>query len=581
MSDGAPGGGSASDPAVAAEPPAGSASLQDGVRALFLAGDLAAANSLVRTHLEVMLTDAAGCTLVAAVANALGRPDEALAPLERATVLAPDSAGTWQNYGIIQRQLGQSREAADSFRVAAGLDPASAEACYGCGQALADVDDLAGALGWFETAISRDPGHAAAHAVRGLMLYRLGQITEALAAYETAIGLDPAMPEPWLNLGVLYQREGLVAEALMCFETAIVRHPALVAAWSNRAKALRALGRIEEARDSFDRALQLSPDDPVLRFDRGLCRLLLGDYAGGWADYEHRLAGRPSAALVPAPVPVWQGGDPRGPRLLVTAEQGFGDAFQFVRYIRILTDLGATVTLQVPAPMLAILAPLADICTLTAMLDDPRAFDAQIALMSLPLRLGTDAGSIPADVPYLAADAGRVVSWGSRIGTDGVRIGIAWQGNPGFSEDATRSIPLAAFAPLAGLAGKRLISLQRRDGLDQLALLAEPFGIERLPGNVDTEAPFVDTAAILMHLDLVVTSDSAIAHLAGALGRPVWLLLPAVPDWRWLMQGESCPWYPTMRIFRQGADGWTGVFAEVRQALLRQYPSSGGSDGTA
>ena len=258
----------------------------------------------------------------------------------------------------------------------------------------------------------------------------------------------------------------------------------------------------------------------------------------------------------------------RGRRLLVFSEQGLGDVIQFVRYLPLLLEREANVTFLASAKVIRLLRPLtAKIAVISATKET--SFDFQCALMSLPYRLNTDLSSIPNKVPYLAAEEELVARWKARVGGHGFKVGIAWQGNPRASIDQGRSIPVAEFVPLSGLPGVRLISLQKHDGLDQLALLQPDSKIETLGDDFDNGLDaFVDTAAVMESLDLIITSDTSIAHLAGALGRPTWVALKHVPDWRWMLDRDDSPWYPTMRLFRQSArDDWRSVFAAIEQEL--------------
>ena len=303
--------------------------------------------------------------------------------------------------------------------------------------------------------------------------------------------------------------------------------------------------------------------------NRAFWKLLVGQYKEGWNDYEWRWeteefpSKRPDVNAL-----LWRGEELRGRRLLVFSEQGLGDVIQFVRYLPLLLEREANVTFLTSAKVIRLLRPLtAKIAVISATKET--TYDFQCALMSLPYRFNTDLSSIPNKVPYLAAEEELVARWKARIGGHGFKVGIAWQGNPRASIDQGKSIPVAEFVPLSGLPGVRLISLQKHDGLDQLALLQPDSKIETLGDDFDNELDaFVDTAAVMESLDLIITSDTSIAHLAGALGRPTWVALKHVPDWRWMLDRDDSPWYPTMRLFRQSArDDWRSVFAAIEQEL--------------
>jgi hypothetical protein len=433
------------------------------------------------------------------------------------------------------------------------------------------------ALTCFVAAQEADRDHAGLQAARGVALYRLGRAVDALTAYTTALQQMPGDADTWLNLGVLYQSDGHTPEALSCFETALGLRPAFVDGWANRAKAQRALGDIDGALASFEAALRLEPDSATLRLDRAMCHLMLGDTAAGWPGYEARLAIKAEPPILPGRWPVWQGEPLDGRRIAVVSEQGLGDTIQFARFIAPLSARGADVTFRVAPEMIPLLGGLVPKCRLVAGFPDEADFDFEIAVMSLPARLAPDAIA-PLDPPrYLRVETARVMQWRRLLdnGSGRLRIGIAWQGNPNFIDDGKRSIPLAHFAGLARLTDVDLISLQMHAGAEQIATsdfaVVQP-GVDFAGIDFEHDGAFVDTAAIIETLDLVITSDSAIAHLAGALGRPVWLALPSTPDWRWGMTGETTHWYSTMRLFRQSVDGdWGGVFATIRDTFEAEF----------
>jgi tetratricopeptide (TPR) repeat protein len=436
------------------------------------------------------------------------------------------------------------------------------------GHALIARGYLSQSLLCFQSALACEPELIGVHAIRGFVLLKLDRHEEAMAAYMAALAQQPQDADIWLNLGVIYQIAGYVEEALSCFETALLQRPGFVAAWKNRAKAQCALGDFAGARVSFTAATMLSPDSQMLRLDRAICLMMLGQYEEGWAAYDARLHIGAEPRILTDRWPIWQGEAVAGRSVLVLGEQGIGDIFQFVRHIRDLAALGAVVTLQVAERLIPVLEGLDADCVVIAELQPDAHFDFEIPLMSLPHRLSLAGVSPPVPARYLSTSPARLDYWQRRLelGEKSLRVGITWQGNPDFADDARRSVPLAAFGALADVPGVRLISLQGHAEAGQLDTSDLP--IERLGDDVDRDGAFVDTAAILDTIDLLITSDTAIAHLAGALGRPVWLALRHVPDWRWGMIGETTPWYPTMRLFRQSRDGdWDGVFAAIRLAL--------------
>ncbi|HLY46182.1 MAG TPA: tetratricopeptide repeat protein [Stellaceae bacterium] len=377
------------------------------------------------------------------------------------------------------------------------------------------------------------PDHAAAHALRGNVLKAMARFEEAVASYDRALAIRSDLADT-LN---------------------------------NRALALQELQRFGEAMESFDWAVRLEPDHAELRFNRAYLLLLLGRFAEGWPEYEWRRR-RQGWNRRTSPLPEWTGQDIAGKRVFLYAEQALGDTLQFARFVGWVKQLGAEVIFGVPPGLGALLARLDCAAAIVRPGEKLPEFDLHAPLMSLPNILGFVPGRTPSRVPYLSADPALVAHWSRRLPGDGVRVGIAWQGNP-LAPDQGRHIPLGAFAPLSRVPGVALISLQKGAGLEQLAGLPAGMTVATLGAEFDAGPDlFLDTAAVMMKLDLVVTSDTAVAHLAGALGRPVWVALRHVPDWRWMLLLDDSPWYPSARLFRQTTAGdWDGVFARVAAAL--------------
>ena len=330
------------------------------------------------------------------------------------------------------------------------------------------------------------------------------------------------------------------------------------------------LKRLDEALASYDRAIALKPGYADAYLNRALIRLLVGRYKEGWADYEWRWETKTCPSTRPnIKVPTWQGEDLSGRHLLVFTEQGLGDIIQFARYLPLLARYGCEITFLAPANLARLLGPSIHPLEVVSEIKGISGIDFQTALMSLPHRFNIELSSIPNKVSYLKAEPELEASYKSRIGASGFKVGIAWQGNPSGRIDEGRSIPLERFIPLGRIPGVRLISLQKHVGLDQLACLPKDVGIESLGNELDNGSDaFCDTAAVMNSLDLIITSDTSIAHLAGALGRPTWVALKYVPDWRWMLDRDDSPWYPTLRLFRQSQrDDWIQVFAKIEREL--------------
>jgi hypothetical protein len=346
--------------------------------------------------------------------------------------------------------------------------------------------------------------------------------------------------------------------------------PDYAEAFINRGNALNALMRFEEALASYDRALAIKPDYADALFNRGVISLLLGEFPTGWVSYEGRWDHIGAAnRKLKAPYPVWKGENIAGKRFIVYDEQGLGDIIQFSRYLKQLSALGAQVTFLLRANMHGLLRSLDEKIRLTDNHPIRETFDYQCALLSLPLAFGTTVNNIPAETRYLRAESDRIEKWKERLGDAGFKIGVAWQGNKAGGIDIGRSFPLVEFLGISHLPSVRLISLQKHEGVEQLRDMPEGMAVETLGDDFDLgDEAFLDTAAVIENLDLVISSDTSVAHLAGALGRPVWVALKYVPDWRWMLNRTDSQWYPTMRLFRQGTiDDWRAVFADIENAL--------------
>jgi len=423
------------------------------------------------------------------------------------------------------------------------------------------------ALAHFDQALALRPAAAPVQTNRGNALHSLGHFDEALESYEQALALQPDDLHALTNRGNTLFALNRPAAALRSYDRALALQPSHVAALANRGTALFALNRLDEALASYDRALAAQPDLATCHFNRAMALLLLGRFAAGWPEYEWR---RRLWAPRDHGVPEWRGEDLAGQRLLLQAEDPIGDTIQFARFAPLLAGRAAQVMLGAPRRLTALLRSLTGPVDVVADGEAAPAADLQLPLGSVPAVLGLAEAEIPAEIPYLRADPSRVERWAQRLPAGGFRIGICWQGNPRRVVDRGRSIPLQAFAPLARLPGVRLISLQKGDGVEQLVELAAGMRMEQLGEDFDSgEDAFLDTAAVMMHLDLVITCDTAAVHLAGALGRPVWLVLRDVPvDWRWMLGREDSPWYPTIRLFRQRQRGdWDEVFARMAREL--------------
>ncbi|MDR3511696.1 MAG: tetratricopeptide repeat-containing glycosyltransferase family protein [Caulobacteraceae bacterium] len=431
------------------------------------------------------------------------------------------------------------------------------------------------------------PGHAETLNNLANILEELDRKAEAEVAYRQAIEARPDFAAAHYNLGLLLQAERRLEAAEAAYRDALAVRPDLVQAHNNRGAALRDLRRLDEALAAFEAAVRLRPDYADAQFNLAMCRLAMGDYARGWAQYEWRWRIRQAWAARPAPPQLpWLGREPvAGQTILLRAEQGLGDTLQFCRYAPLVADLGARVVLEVQPGLERLLARLAGVGQVVTQGGRWPAFDRHAPLMSLPLALGTELESVPAATPYLSADPEAAAQWGRRLaGPPGLRVGLVWAGASRPDQpiaagvDRRRSLSLDALAPLAAVRGARFFSLQKGVAAGQLADAARR-GWDG-PAIADHTAAlndFADTAALVANLDLVISCDTSVAHLAGAMGKPVWILSRFDGCWRWLSGRDDSPWYPTARLFRQAAPGdWPEVVARVAAALAERVGAGQG-----
>jgi hypothetical protein len=377
--------------------------------------------------------------------------------------------------------------------------------------------------------------------------------------------LNPVHAEALNNLGSVLHLLGQLTETVDALEQAVRVNPSRAEGYSNLGSAQHMHGDWDEAMASFQKGLALNPDMAELHYNYGLLLLAQGRLAEGWPEFAWRLQSRGYPVRY-RDAPLWDGGPLDGRTLLVHAEQGFGDTLQFIRYLKLVRGGGGPVFFETHAQLLPLLTAsgFEGLVVDTAL---PQV-DLYAPVLSLPGLCGTTLETIPADVPYLAADPALVEAWRGEIAAlPGFKIGIAWQGNPTYGYDHYRSIPLAQFKPLSAVDGVTIVSLQKGAGSEQLATAEWP--IHDLAPRLDGQrGAFMDTAAVMQHLDLVITSDTATAHLAGGLGVPVWVALSAFADWRWFSDRSDSPWYPTMRLYRQSRLGdWPGVFSRMVSEL--------------
>ncbi len=518
---------------------------------------------------------------------------EAAAWLRKAIALKPDFAEAYNALGNAHAALNEPEQAVACYRRAVSLRPSYADAHNNLGAALAEAGQLEAAAGCYRQALGFQPDIAEVHNNLGAVLERLGQCGEAAACWQTAIALRPDLAEAHDGLGTLLADAGLLEQAAACYRTAISLRPDVARSHDNLGTVMKAQGRLDDAIACFRAAVARAPDAPNPNYNLAIALLALGDMAEGWPAYEWRwrtaamapvrrdfaqpqwygqaashvhrnTAGRETGPELPSPGDTpGHGPAGSGPTLLIHAEQGLGDTIQFCRYVALAAARGWRTILEVQPALVRLLSGLAGADLIVARGEPLPPFDVHCPMQSLPLALGTTLATIPAAPAYLYADPAQTDVFHARLaamGKPGLRIGLVWAGDPAMVRDRQRSLPPDRLAPLLAVPGCHFVSLQKDAG-------------GRLPGTgltciMDEMTGLTDTAALIAALDLVIAADTAVAHLAGALGKPVWLLDRFDPDWRWLTGRRHSPWYPSLRIYRQSRpDDWNTVIAAVAADL--------------
>lgn len=494
----------------------------------------------------------------------LGRLEEALKDHDRAIALAPGEADSHMKRASALIRLGRAQDALESYDRVIALNPGLAEAHDGRGTALNLLHRPEEALESADRALALNPRSANFQNNRGSALAVLDRPQEALESHERAFALDPQSATALSNRGAALAKLDRVEEALESVDRAIALQPGLAQAHINRGNFLADLNRHDEALDSFERAIALTPGSADAHFGKSTMLLITGRFEEGWPPYEWRKK-RVGEAFNAQGKPEWTGAeDIAGKTVFGEAEQGFGDTIQFCRYVPLVADRGAKVVLSARKDLARLLQGVNSRVTIVPATSPPREFDYHVALLSLPMVFGTRLATIPAKTPYLHAPPSAIEKWRARIGIEGFKIGVSWQGS---AYSGGRSFPLACLAGIARVPGVRLFSLQKSVGNEQLDAPPSGMAVETLAPDYG-KSDFAETAAVMEALDLIITCDTATAHLAGALARPAWVALRHAADWRWLHARDDSPWYPGMRLFRQKSRGdWESVFAAMEEKL--------------
>jgi tetratricopeptide (TPR) repeat protein len=518
-----------------------------------------------------------------------GRFDDSIKLLRKVTQMAPKHTRAHVFLGAAQAQRGDYDHALKNLDRAISQQPSLPDAHFHRGNVFAALTRHAEAVESFDRALALDPASVGTWINRGNSLRALDRFEDALASYERALAIDPNLAEAHYSVGLAYEDLCRQDLAISSFDRAIALNAfagdagRMAQVRLRRAAAYHTLGRFAEGLADAEEAVRLAPNDDEVLYTVSFIDRLHGRWLEAWPKHERRLSFRLTTPRALANSPTWAGEASDGGTLLIKGEEGLGDQINFCRYVPFLAARGHRVAVWPDDKLVPLFKSLSGVADVVASESEvPRLGPLRwLNMLSLPHVLRTSAETIPPTTPYLAAVPERVLRWKEKLG-GGFKIGIHWQGNPRMTQDRIRSVPLAHFAPLAAIENVRLISLQKKPGALQID--AVPFGdrIEQPLDSADISADAVlETAALLQAVDLVVTSDSMVAHLAGALERPALLALMLVPDWRWQLEGEDCVWYPTMRMFRQQQTGdWAGVFQRIADAT-RRFMAERGSDGNS
>jgi tetratricopeptide (TPR) repeat protein len=532
-------------------------------------GRLDEAEKLYRRVLKHDKNDFNALHLLGMLNHQRGKPGEAYRLIISALKLHPRSADALANLALVLHTLKRDDEALASLDKVLALAPDHLDALNNRGNLLLQLQRADEAVAAFDRVLALEPRHIQAHINRGNALAALDRGAEALDQYDAALTLQPGNPHAYYNRGNALRTLGRDADAVEAYGSALLALPNHLSAWTNLGLALMALNRHDEARDAYRKALELAPDNADANWNDALALLTMGDYQRGFEKYEWRWKRTGMDTKLRYRQRPWLGDAPvTNKTILLHAEQGLGDTIQFARYATVLARAGAKVILEVQPELKELLKTIDGVTSVIGRGEAVPPFDLHSPLASLPLALKTELSNVPADVPYLCADPDRLARWRERLEkAPAPRVAIAWSGRADHVNDRNRSIALAQLEMLLSTPGVRFVSIQRELRPSDAADLVGHPGMLHVGGDL---SDFSDTAAVLALCDLTISVDTAVAHLAAAMGRPTYVLIPFQPDWRWTADREHSPWYPQARLFRQPAPGdWNSVLAHVREALAR------------
>lgn len=538
------------------------------------AGRLPEAERLYRQILSFDPNNADARHLLGVIAYQVGKHEAAIEDIQTAIRLKGHDAEMYSNLGAAYQALNRLSDAESCYQNALREQPNHVSARYNMGNVFLKQHRLNEAIESYRQVLRLQPSNIGALNNLGQALKEQGDLLAAADYFEQILRLQPANAEVHINLGTVRDAQKRPDEAIAYYRSAIQLRPTLSTGHYNLGNSLKEKGSLEEAAASYRRAVQYDPDHGETHFALGMTLLTQGDWKEGWREYEWRWKTQYFKFPDFAQGKEWDGADLQGRTIVLYAEQGLGDTLQFIRYAPLVRERGGRVIIRCQERLAPLLASQNGPDPIVPREQALPPFDHAVPLLNLPRIFGTTPDSVPAKIPYLKADSIRRARWREWLDNHpGRKIGICWQGNPQHPDDARRSVKLDMFAQLAEVAGVRLVSLQTIDGMDQLAEQGEKISILNPALAADEKGEGLEElAALLSELDLVITVDTLMGHLAGVLGVPAWLALAYMADWRWLRHREDTPWYPTMRLFRQERPGdWDPVFARMVEALKNKY----------
>jgi len=497
-----------------------------------------------------------------------GALEEAVSCFQKAIQLNPDNANAYHNLGNVLTDLGRIEGAIRCYQKSVEINPSNKVHYKSLGNALREKGELEEALNILSLALDRFPEDPEIHYSLGAALKAKGQLDEAAKCYRKAIQLNPDLSETYYNLGNVFKEQGQFEAAKEQFQKALQLDPRFAEAYNNLGATFKETGKINDALLMYRKALEIKPDFAEARWNMGLTCLLSGNFIEGWEGYEWRWE-KPDYKKYQRSFskPLWNGEDISGFCILLHAEQGYGDTLQVIRYVPLVAARNVRVFVECPRDLKNLISGIDGISRVVARGEPLPEFDFHCPLMTLPKIFGTTLETIPQTIPYLGVDMDLVKTWQTRIKSEVMKfkVGLAWSGNPEHQNDRNRSCALEILSPLAQVKNVQFFSLQKGRGSQEAKRPVQGLGMIDLTDQIQD---FSDTAALIENLDLVVSVDTAVAHLAGTMGKRVWTLLPYSPDWRWLLGREDSPWYPTMHLYRQPRPGdWTAVIQRATADL--------------